>query len=99
MHVFNFSPGEAEAGRFVGSRPGLSTKRVPGESRLRRESLSQKEKQRGGRQGEGEREREEEREKIKGQKKNFCSFALNLDLPGKAAVQSPEHKVCIFVFS
>lgn len=79
MHAFNFSPGEAEAGRFVGSRPGLSTKRVPGELRLHRETLSQKRKTERGEEKEREKEgekgkkgREEEREiKDKGTKRKF----------------------------
>jgi hypothetical protein len=41
-HAFNPSTWEAEAGRFLSSRPAWSTKRVPGQPGLYRETLSQK---------------------------------------------------------
>jgi hypothetical protein len=41
VHAFNPSTQEAEAGRFLSSRPGWATKRVPGQSGLYRETLSQ----------------------------------------------------------
>jgi hypothetical protein len=41
-HAFNPSTREAEAGRFLSSRPAWSTKRVPGQPGLHRETLSQK---------------------------------------------------------
>jgi hypothetical protein len=42
VHAFNPSTWEAEAGRFLSSRPAWSTKLVPGQPELHRESLSQK---------------------------------------------------------
>jgi hypothetical protein len=44
-HAFNPSTGEAEAGGFLSSRPAWSTKWVPGQPGLHRETLSQKTKQ------------------------------------------------------
>jgi hypothetical protein len=41
-HAFNPSTWEAEAGRFLSSRPAWSTDRVPGQPGLHRETLSQK---------------------------------------------------------
>jgi hypothetical protein len=41
-HNFNPSTGEAEAGRFLSSRPVWSTKWVPGQPGLHRETLSWK---------------------------------------------------------
>jgi hypothetical protein len=41
-HAFNPSTWEAEAGGFLSSRPAWSTKRVPGQPGLHRETLSQK---------------------------------------------------------
>jgi hypothetical protein len=38
-HAFNPSTREAEAGRFLSSRPAWSTKWVPGQPRLHRETL------------------------------------------------------------
>ena len=43
-HAFNPSTPEAEAGRYLSSRPAWSTKRVPGQPRLHRETLSRKNK-------------------------------------------------------
>jgi hypothetical protein len=43
-HAFNPSTREAEAGRFLSSRPAWSTERVPGQPGLHRETLSQKTK-------------------------------------------------------
>jgi hypothetical protein len=43
-HAFNPSTWEAEAGKFLSSRPAWSTKSVPGQPGLRRETLSQKTK-------------------------------------------------------
>jgi hypothetical protein len=43
-HAFNPSTPEAEAGRFLSSRPAWSTKWVPGQPGLYRETLSQKKK-------------------------------------------------------
>jgi hypothetical protein len=40
-HTFNPSTWEAEAGGFLSSRPAWSTKRVPGQPGLHRETLSQ----------------------------------------------------------
>jgi hypothetical protein len=45
VHAFNPSTREAEAGGFLGSRPAWSTKWVPGQPGLYRETLSQKNKQ------------------------------------------------------
>jgi hypothetical protein len=42
VHAFNPSTREAEAGRFLSSRPAWSTKGVRGQSELYRETLSQK---------------------------------------------------------
>jgi hypothetical protein len=44
-HTFNPSTWEAEAGRFLSSRPAWSTKWVPGQPGLYRETLSPKKKQ------------------------------------------------------
>jgi hypothetical protein len=44
-HTFNPSTREAEAGGFLSSRPAWSTKWVPGQPGLHRETLSQKQKQ------------------------------------------------------
>jgi hypothetical protein len=44
-HAFNPSTREAEASGFLNSRPAWSTKRVPGQPGLYRETLSQKTKQ------------------------------------------------------
>jgi hypothetical protein len=44
-HAFNPSTYEAEAGRFLSSRPAWSTKLVPGQPGLYRETLSRKTKQ------------------------------------------------------
>jgi hypothetical protein len=44
-HAFNPSTQEAEAGGFLSSRPAWSTKGVPGQPGLYRETLSQKTKQ------------------------------------------------------
>jgi hypothetical protein len=41
-HAFNPSTREAEAGRFLSSRPAWSTELVPGQPGLYRETLSQK---------------------------------------------------------
>jgi hypothetical protein len=41
-HTFNPSTREAEAGRFLSSRPAWSTKWVPGQSGLYRETMSRK---------------------------------------------------------
>ena len=41
-HAFNPSTWEAEAGRFLSSRPAWSTEWVPGQPELYRETLSQK---------------------------------------------------------
>jgi hypothetical protein len=43
-HAFNPSTGEAEAGEFLSSRPAWSTKWVPGQPELYRETLSWKTK-------------------------------------------------------
>jgi hypothetical protein len=43
-HAFNPSTLEAETGGFLSSRPAWSTKRVPGQPGLYRETLSQKTK-------------------------------------------------------
>jgi hypothetical protein len=43
-HAFNLSTREAEAGGFLSSRPAWSTKWVPGQPGLYRETLSQKTK-------------------------------------------------------
>jgi hypothetical protein len=45
VHAFNPSTWEAEAGGFLSSRPAWSTKLVPGQPGLHRETLSQKNKQ------------------------------------------------------
>jgi hypothetical protein len=42
MHAFNPSTWEAEAGGFLSSRPAWSTKWVPGQLELHRETLSWK---------------------------------------------------------
>ena len=42
MHAFNPSTWEAEAGRFLSSRPAQSTEGVPGQPGLHRETLSGK---------------------------------------------------------
>jgi hypothetical protein len=42
VHAFNPSTWEAEAGEFLSSRPAWSTKWVPGQPVLYRETLSQK---------------------------------------------------------
>jgi hypothetical protein len=44
VHAFNPSTPEAEAGRFLSSRPAWSTKCVPGQPGLYRETLSRKTK-------------------------------------------------------
>jgi hypothetical protein len=44
VHAFNPSTWEAEAGGSLSLRPVLSTKCVPGQPRLHRETLSQKTK-------------------------------------------------------
>jgi hypothetical protein len=41
-HTFKPNTREAEAGRFLSSRPAWSTKCVPGQPGLHRETLSQK---------------------------------------------------------
>jgi hypothetical protein len=43
-HAFNPSTWEAEAGRFLSSKPAWSTDWVPGQPRLHRETLSRKTK-------------------------------------------------------
>jgi hypothetical protein len=45
VHTFNPSTREAEAGEFLSLRPAWSTKWVPGQPGLHRETLSQKTKQ------------------------------------------------------
>jgi hypothetical protein len=47
MHAFNPSTQEAEAGRFLSSRPAWSTKLVPGQPELYKETLSPKTKKKG----------------------------------------------------
>jgi hypothetical protein len=42
VHAFNPSTWESEAGRFLNSRPAWSTKLVPGQPGLYRETMSQK---------------------------------------------------------
>jgi hypothetical protein len=42
VHAFNPSTREPEAGGYLSSRPAWSTKRVPGQPELHRETLSQK---------------------------------------------------------
>ena len=44
VHTFNPSTREAEAGEFLSSRPAWSTKWVPGQPGLHRETLSRKNK-------------------------------------------------------
>jgi hypothetical protein len=44
VYTFNSSTREAEAGRFLSSRPAWSTKCVPGQPGLYRETLSRKTK-------------------------------------------------------
>jgi hypothetical protein len=44
MYTFNPSTWEAEAGKFLSLRPAWSTKRVPGQPELHRETLSRKTK-------------------------------------------------------
>ena len=44
VHAFNHSTREAEAGVFLSSRPAWSTKWVPGQPGLYRETLSKKKK-------------------------------------------------------
>jgi hypothetical protein len=44
VYAFNSSTWEAEAGGFLRSRPAWSTKRVPGQPGLHRETLSLKNK-------------------------------------------------------
>jgi hypothetical protein len=44
-HAFNPSTWEAEAGKFLSSRPAWSTKRVPGQSGLHRETMSRQQQQ------------------------------------------------------
>jgi hypothetical protein len=44
VHAFNPSAWEAEAGGFLSSRPAWSTKWVPGQPGLHRETLSQNQK-------------------------------------------------------
>jgi hypothetical protein len=44
VHAFNLNTGEAEAGRFLSLRPAWSTKWVPGQPGLYRETLSWKTK-------------------------------------------------------
>jgi hypothetical protein len=43
-HAFNPSTREAEAGRFLSSRPAWSTEKVPGQPWLYKETLSQRKK-------------------------------------------------------
>jgi hypothetical protein len=43
-HTYNPSTWEAEAGRFLSSKPAWSTEQVPGQPGLHRETLSQKTK-------------------------------------------------------
>jgi hypothetical protein len=50
---FSLSTQEAEAGRFLSSRPACSTKLVPGHPGLHRETLSQKKREGKGREGRG----------------------------------------------
>jgi hypothetical protein len=42
VHTFNPSTWEAEAGRFLSSRPAWSTEQVSGQPRLHKETLSRK---------------------------------------------------------
>jgi hypothetical protein len=44
VYAFNPSTWEAEAGKFLSSRPAWSTERVPGQPGLHRETLSRKKK-------------------------------------------------------
>ena len=44
VHAFNPSTQEAEAGGFLSSRPAWSTKFVPGQPELYRETMSQRKK-------------------------------------------------------
>jgi hypothetical protein len=44
VHTFNPSTREAEAGRFLSSRPAWSAKWVPGQPRLDRETLTKQNK-------------------------------------------------------
>jgi hypothetical protein len=44
VHAFNPSTWQAEAGGFLNSRPAWSTKLVPGEQEIYRETLSWKKK-------------------------------------------------------
>jgi hypothetical protein len=44
-HAFNPSTQEAEVGGFLSSRPAWSTKKVPGQPGLYRETLSRKQEQ------------------------------------------------------
>jgi hypothetical protein len=67
VHTFNPSTREAEAGGFLSSRPAWSTKWVPGQPGLHRETLSQKKKKwereegKGRLRGKGEEEKERKR--------------------------------------
>jgi hypothetical protein len=64
VHAFNHSTWEAEAGGFLSLRPAWSTKRVPGQPGLHRETLSQKKKKKKKQERKKERERERERERM-----------------------------------
>jgi hypothetical protein len=61
-HAFNPSTREAEAGRFLSLRPAGSTKWIPGQSGLYRETLSQKKKKKKER-NKKEKEKKEKRSK------------------------------------
>jgi hypothetical protein len=60
-HTFNPSTWEAEAGRFLSSRPAWSTKLVPGQPGLHREILSRGKKKK-------EKKRKKEEEEVAGRK-------------------------------
>jgi hypothetical protein len=64
-HAFNPITWEAEAGRFLSSRPAWSTEWVPGQPGLYRETLSPKTKKK------GKKERKKRKEKKRKEKKGI----------------------------
>jgi hypothetical protein len=74
-HAFNPSTWEADAGRFLSSRPAWSTEWVPGQPGLHRETLSQKTKTKKEKEKKRkEKKRKEKKRKEKKRKKKTYYF-------------------------
>jgi hypothetical protein len=80
-HAFNPSTPEAEAGRFLSSRPAWSTKWVPGQPELHRETLSRK----------TNKQTNKQTNKKQLKKKMFCCMGLSYPQLSPSHLLPPPH--------